>query len=81
MQKLGLESHDIDEFETFMTYLIENEESRDRIFEDPARMLPNIRLKLSAEDLGILKQIGLFRILRNEKGFNEKLVLCSSSGY
>lgn len=68
---------DYKKFEALMTYMIENEESRDRLFSDP---LDLEEIQLTHSDRVVLKRIGRTKIRNKNKSFNEKLVLCSSSG-
>lgn len=69
------------EFESLIVYLIENEQDRSRLCNDPYDKYFDSRLQLSAEDKVILKRVSLLKLLKGKRAFNEKLVLCSSSGH
>ncbi len=67
-------------FIPIMNFLIEHEQERDLFLEHPESYIQQTGVLLSNEEASILKKISLYNIRKKNK-FNEKLVLCSSSGY
>lgn len=69
------------EFEGIYKILMEGTETRCDLFAYPEKVLTEKGIKLNAEHLDVLKSIASLTIDKDKTGFNEKLVLCSSSGY
>lgn len=67
-------------FVPLLNFLISHEEERESFFENPESFVKEFKLVLSAEDCSRIRQIFSLDLDKKYK-FDEKLVLCSASGY
>jgi len=68
-------------FESIYNLLMENLQERQKFLKEPEKVVFQKGIKLNSMDMDIIKKLCNIRIDKNRMDFNEKLVLCSSSGY
>ncbi len=69
------------DFEKIYDLLMRSPNERERFLVDPKKVLNEMGLKVRQKTLKTLEKIVSISIDKDKAGFNEKLVLCSSSGY
>ena len=69
------------DFDSVYHILMQSQEKRDAFFLQPERVLLGEGIKLGARGLELLKGISTLDMDKGRAEFDEKLVLCSSSGY
>jgi len=69
------------DFERIYEILTQSPEERKSFFVNPEKILAEKGVELDTNNLEVLKKIANLHIDKNRMDFNEKLVLCSSSGY
>ena len=69
------------DFKTIYSIFMENAKTRDEFFSNPELLLKNRGIFVDPEVIEIIKRVSIFNIDGERMSFNEKLVLCSSSGY
>jgi hypothetical protein len=70
-----------DAFNTVNSLLVSDLDFREKFFADPESALREKDIHLSDADLQSVKSIMFSKNLHVGRGFNDGLVLCSSSGY
>ncbi len=68
-------------FESIYNLLLQSFQERQQFFRNPQKVLAEKGIEFDEKSLEILKKICDFNIEFDRIDFNEKLVLCSSSGY
>jgi len=67
-------------FELIIDQLLNDSEIRRQFLNNPESILRQFNIHLTPEEINKIKEVNL-EIKKNMVNFNEKLVLCSSSGY
>jgi hypothetical protein len=70
-----------EDFKGIYEILTQSPEKREEFFLEPKKVLSEHGIKIDRKTLEILKKIVNLHIKKEKTEFNEKLVLCSSSGY
>ncbi len=70
-----------EDFKGICEILTQGPQKREEFFLEPERLLAEHGIKIDPKMLKVLKKIVNLHINKEKTEFNEKLVLCSSSGY
>ncbi len=71
-----------EQFRDLFNQLLRNHELRDRFFLEPQEIFIDLcGIRLSSDEAEFIKSLAVVMPSRQSKKFNDKLVLCSSSGY
>ena len=81
MQPQNLQIMSDESFDIICQILMQNPEKRDEFFLNPGETLAEKGIRLDKSILDDLREISQLSIEPGKMEFNEKLVLCSSSGY
>ena len=81
MQPQNLQIMSDESFDIICQILMQKPEKRDEFFLNPGKTMAEKGIKLDKSILDDLREISQLSIDPRKMEFNEKLVLCSSSGY
>lgn len=70
-----------DTFDLILNRLIDDQKFREIFFRDPQDAVQQLGIHLTSEELAALRDFDWTKTCKSMVTFNEKLVLCSSSGY
>lgn len=69
------------QFKLILGQLLNNQEFRKAFFEDPKKVMEEFKVRLTKNEIDKLLSLKIINCQKNIIEYNEKLVLCSSSGY
>ena len=79
--RVNLPLVDEETFRVIYYNIMRNPKERKEFFSNPKKVFAERGIAIDKKTLELLKKIFNFNIKKNSADFNEKLVLCSSSGY